>query len=147
MATSSQPKNIALAGDSTAFVVEIGSIEGFRDNQRVFDQKPSFTPSAIAASGSVVAVGGEVGFLRPSFDSGLTSLQDQKVHLNEWDGKSFKELVVLEGNKTLITALAFSPDNNLLASGDVSFSFTSLPMLTDINLLFRLTVKRPDLSI
>ena len=47
--------------------------------------------------------------------------QDRKVHLNEWDGKTLKEIVVLEGNQNIVSALAFSPDGKLLASGDVSF--------------------------
>lgn len=47
-------------------------------------------------------------------------LQDRKVHLNEWDGKTLKEIVVLEGNQNVVSALAFSPDGKLLASGDVS---------------------------
>lgn len=45
--------------------------------------------------------------------------QDQKVHLNHWDGKVLKETDVLEGNKGIVSALAFSPDGNLLAAGDV----------------------------
>jgi hypothetical protein len=55
--TASQPKSIAVAGDSTVFIVEIGKIEAFRSNQRVLEQKPSFEPSAVAASGSLVAIG------------------------------------------------------------------------------------------
>lgn len=41
------------------------------------------------------------------------------MHLNEWDGKSLKEVAVLEGNKGVVSALSFSPDGNYLASGDV----------------------------
>jgi len=46
--------------------------------------------------------------------------QDQKVRLFDWDGKSFKEIAILEANKGLISALAFSPDGLKLAAGDVS---------------------------
>ena len=53
-------------------------------------------------------------------------LQDMKVHLYDWDGKAFKESAVLEGNKGTVSAIAFSPDGSLLASGDVSF-----PLLLD----------------
>lgn len=45
--------------------------------------------------------------------------KDQKVRLGKWDGSSLKDVVVLEGNKGIVSALAFSPDGNLLASGDV----------------------------
>ena len=58
--TASQPKSVAVAKDSTVFIAEIGKIEAFRSNQKVFEQKPSFEPSAVAASGSLVAIGGEV---------------------------------------------------------------------------------------
>ena len=49
-------------------------------------------------------------------------LQDQKVRLYSWDGKSLKETGLLENNKGSISALAFSPDGSLLAAGDVSHS-------------------------
>ncbi|GLB42129.1 putative WD domain, G-beta repeat [Lyophyllum shimeji] len=102
--TASQPKSVAVTGDGTVLVLEINSIEAFRSNQRVFEQTPKFVQSAIAASNSVVAIGGE----------------DQKVRINDWDGKSLREVAVLEGNKGIISALAFSPDGKLLASGDSS---------------------------
>ena len=41
------------------------------------------------------------------------------MHLYEWDGKSAKEAGVLEGNKGVVSALAFSPNGQYLASGDV----------------------------
>lgn len=58
--TSAQPKCIAVAGDSTVFVVEIDTIEAFRSNQKLFEQNPSYKPSAVGARGSIVAIGGEV---------------------------------------------------------------------------------------
>ena len=68
--------------------------------------------------------------------------QDRKVHLNEWDGKTLKETVVLEGNKNIVSALAFSPDGKLLASGDVNFDFQLLLLswrltMAFLNLVFR----------
>ena len=59
-ATAAQPKALAVAADATVFVVEAGGVEAVRSNQRVFELKPKFAPSAVAASGSVVAIGGEV---------------------------------------------------------------------------------------
>ncbi|KAJ8454420.1 hypothetical protein ONZ45_g19315 [Pleurotus djamor] len=103
-ATESQPRAIAVAGDSTVFVAEINGIEAFRSNQRVHDLKTKYSPHSIAATGSIVAVGGD----------------DMKVHLHEWDGKSLKETAVLEGNKAVVSALAVSPDGKYLSSGDSS---------------------------
>ncbi|KAJ3512753.1 hypothetical protein NLJ89_g3342 [Agrocybe chaxingu] len=102
--TSSQPKGITVAGDSTVFVAEIGVVEAFRSNQKVFELKPSYQPSAVGAHGTLVAIGGE----------------DRKVRLHEWDGKALKEIAVLEGNQGVVSALAFSPDGKHLASGDSS---------------------------
>ncbi|KAH7925452.1 WD40 repeat-like protein, partial [Leucogyrophana mollusca] len=102
--SASQPKSLAIAPDSTAFIAETGSVEAVRDNQRVFELKPSYGPSAVAVGGDVVAIGGE----------------DNKVHVHSWDGKTLKESSVLEGNKGPITALAVSSDGRLLASGDSS---------------------------
>lgn len=42
------------------FVAEVESVEAVRSNQKVFDLPLKYSPSAIAASGSQVAVGGEV---------------------------------------------------------------------------------------
>ncbi|KAF7795659.1 hypothetical protein EIP86_006824 [Pleurotus ostreatoroseus] len=102
--TASQPKDLAVTADSTVFVAEINSVEAIRSNQRVFELQTKFTPSSVAAFGSVVAVGGE----------------DMKVRLYDWDGKSLKEVATLESNKGAISALAFSPDGSLLVAGDSS---------------------------
>jgi WD40 repeat protein len=48
------------------------------------------------------------------------------VRLNHWDGTALKEMGVLEGNKGIVSALAFSPDGNLLAAGDVGDPTLSL---------------------
>ncbi|KAF9010086.1 WD40 repeat-like protein [Cyathus striatus] len=103
VSTSSQPKAITVASDSTVFVVEQGIIEGFRSNQKVLEHKPKYVPSAIATTGNLVAVGGE----------------DQKVHLNEWNGKELKEVGVLEANGG-ISAASFSPDGKYLVVGDTT---------------------------
>ncbi|CAL1699521.1 unnamed protein product [Somion occarium] len=103
--TTSQPRSLAASSDNTLFIAETSSIEAVRSNQKVFELSSSgFTPSSIAAAGSVVAVGGE----------------DMKVRLYEWDGKTLSEVGKLESNKGVVSALAFSPDGSLLASGDSS---------------------------
>jgi len=63
-ATTSQPKSISVAEDGTVFVAEINGVEAIRDNQKVFELKTSYTPSAVAASRSfnIVAIG-EVGVI------------------------------------------------------------------------------------
>ncbi|KAK0192588.1 quinon protein alcohol dehydrogenase-like superfamily [Armillaria mellea] len=104
LSTTSQPKGIAVAEDSSVFVADVNTVEVIRSNQKVFEITPKSAPTAVAATaGKLVAVGGE-----------------QKVVLYEWDGKSLKEVGVLEGNKGVISALDFSPDGKYLASGDSS---------------------------
>lgn len=50
-----------MGADSTVFIAEIDSVEAVRSNQKVFDLPLKYTPSSIAATGSFVAIGGEVG--------------------------------------------------------------------------------------
>ncbi|KIM91564.1 hypothetical protein PILCRDRAFT_810844 [Piloderma croceum F 1598] len=104
-ATASQPKSISVADDGTVFIAEINGVEAIRDNQKVFELKTSYTPSAVAASKSIniIAIG-----------------EDKKVRLHEWDGKVLKEIVALSGNRGVVSALAFSPDGSLLSAGDSS---------------------------
>ena len=63
LSTKSQPKSVAVGGDGSVFLAEINGLEVVRDNQKTFELSTSFTPSAIDAYGSMVAVGGEVGYL------------------------------------------------------------------------------------
>lgn len=75
----------------------------------------------------------------PLFSRGgfICLFQDRKVRLNEWDGKTLKEISVLEGNQGQVSALAFSPDGKYLASGDVRSSFLSAPfVVTNLSVLF-----------
>ncbi|KIY48073.1 WD40 repeat-like protein [Fistulina hepatica ATCC 64428] len=102
--TNSHPQSIAAATDSTVFIVEIDSVECLRSNQKVYDLKPSYKHSVVAAHKSLVAIGGE----------------DSKVHLYQWDGKTLREDSILDKSKRVVTAIAFSPDGNYLAAGDSS---------------------------
>lgn len=116
----SQPKTLAIAGDDTLFVVEINVIEAIRSNQRVFELKPKYSPSAIAATKDIVAVGSE----------------DNMVYVYTWDGKALTESYVLVGNKRPITAIALSSNGDYIAAGDsagkiVLFSTTEKKKITD----------------
>ena len=121
--TASQPKSVAVGEDGTVFVAEINHLEAMRDNQKVFDLKVSYAPNSVAAVQRLVAFGGEVRILS-YFICRLVvvmmMIQDQKVHLYEWDGKVLKEITSLGGNRGTVSALAFSLDGSMLSAGDVS---------------------------
>jgi len=102
--TASQPKALAATSDNTTFVVGTDAVEAVRNNQKVADFRPGANPTAIAAAGSLVAIG----------------FADQKVRLYDWDGKALREVGLLEANKGLVSALAFAPDGLKLAAGDSS---------------------------
>ncbi|KAF8259995.1 WD40-repeat-containing domain protein [Lactarius quietus] len=103
--TASQPKTLASAEDGTIFVVGLDAVEAIRNNQKVADLRPwgvATKPTAIAATGSLVAIG----------------FGDQKVRLYDWDGKTLQEAGLLNANGGLVNVLAFSPDGSKLAAGD-----------------------------
>ncbi|OAX35074.1 WD40 repeat-like protein [Rhizopogon vinicolor AM-OR11-026] len=100
----SQPKSVAVTSDETFFVAGISSVEAIRNNQRVFELKPSFAPSAVGAGGNVVAVGGE----------------DKRVHVHTWNGNTLTEERVLPESEGTITALSVSSDGALIVQGNAS---------------------------
>lgn len=58
---SAQPRSLAVGGDGSVFVVELNGVEVIRSNQKVFDLPTTkYTPSTVAAKGSLVAIGAEV---------------------------------------------------------------------------------------
>ena len=60
--TGSQPKALAVTSDSTVFVVGVETVEAVRNNQKVAELRPGgASASAIAAVGSLVAIGFGVG--------------------------------------------------------------------------------------
>jgi WD repeat-containing protein 1 (actin-interacting protein 1) len=57
---ASQPKSLAVASDGTVFIVEPNGIEAVRSNQKVAELKTKASPSAVAASQNIIAIGMEV---------------------------------------------------------------------------------------
>ncbi|KAG1745275.1 WD40-repeat-containing domain protein [Suillus lakei] len=98
----SQPKSVAVTSDETVFVAGVTSVEAIRNNQRVFELKPSYAPSVVGAGGNVVAVGGE----------------DKRVHVHTWNGNTLTEKRVLLESEGTITALAVSSDGALIVQGN-----------------------------
>jgi|SRR6266850_2414343 len=139
--TASQPKALAATSDNTTFVVGADAVEAVRNNQKVADFRPGVNPTIIATAGSLLAIG--FGVRNQKKSSPLMpgclltphlfffGLKDQKVRLYDWDGKALQEVGLLEANKGLVSALAFSPDGLKLAAGDVSKFTVLLPCLTE----------------
>jgi WD40 repeat protein len=102
---SAQPKGLALA-DGRAFVATTSGVDIFSKDGLVGGLPiKDFTPTSIAASGSLVAVGGD----------------DTIVHVYSVDGSSkLSPKDKLTKSTAQITALAFSPDGSLLAAGNSS---------------------------
>lgn len=59
--TGSQPKALAAASDNTVFVAGVEAVEAVRNNQKVAELRPGASATAIAAAGSLIAVGFGVG--------------------------------------------------------------------------------------
>ena len=64
-----QPKALATAADGTLFIVHVEktgrtNVQAVRDNQAIYTLQPTYKAISVAASGSVVVVGGEVRCFR-----------------------------------------------------------------------------------
>lgn len=95
--TDGQPKGVVCSNGYTIVATHKG-LESSEDGQRQKEIKTDFTPSSIAASGSMVAVGGD----------------DNKLHVYSTSLALQKEIAE---PSSLITALAFSPQGDSLAVG------------------------------
>ncbi len=66
--TGSQPKALAATGDNTVFVVGVDNVEAIRNNQKVAELRAGASnansATAIAAAGSLIAIGFGVGCLQ-----------------------------------------------------------------------------------
>jgi len=102
---SSQPKGIATSGSRT-YVATASGVDFFSNDQADGTIPiPKFTPTSIAASGSLVVVGRD----------------DNVVHVYKVDGsKQLSPVEELKKSTAQITALTFSPDGSLLAVGNSS---------------------------
>ncbi|KAL4998115.1 transcriptional regulator of RNA polII, SAGA, subunit-domain-containing protein [Aspergillus recurvatus] len=98
---SGQPKGIA-AGDTTVLVANSEIIEIHRDGQKVGDFKANFSVTAVAAHGSVAAIGGD----------------DATVQICDISGSSLTPKRDFKASRDVVSALAFSPDGSKLATGD-----------------------------
>lgn len=100
---SSQPKALTCTSDALVVVAQVESVIVYRDGEEDGELPLKSTPTALAASGSTVAIGAQ--------DS---SLRLFSVVL----GKAPKQTAVVEQvSATPLTAIAFSQDGNLVAAG------------------------------
>ncbi|KAL6235393.1 hypothetical protein BDW75DRAFT_230355 [Aspergillus navahoensis] len=98
---SGQPKGIA-AGDSTVLVAYSERVETHRDGQKVGVFKADFSVTAVAAHGSVAAIGGD----------------DSTVQICNISGSFLTPKRDFKASRDMVSALAFSPDGSKLAIGD-----------------------------
>ena len=98
--TDGQPKGVA-AVSKKAIVATHKGIEIVIDGQKTGELKTKYSPSIIAASDDLIAVGGD----------------DSHLHVYSISSNSLSPQKDIHEPSSLITALAFSPDQSLLAVG------------------------------
>lgn len=99
VALGGQPKSAAVAGD-TVYVATVSGIQAYTNGKLKSEQKTSYTPAAIAASLSFVAVADGTTAIRILSPSSLSN-----------------EITVLDHAPSAVSALALSPNGKLLAAG------------------------------
>lgn len=100
---SSQPKALTTTSDGLAIVAQLESVIVYRDGEEDGELPLTSSPTALASSGSTVAIGSQDSSLR------LFSVVP---------GKAPRQTAVVEKvSATPLTAIAFSADGSLLAAG------------------------------
>ncbi|KAI8918899.1 WD40-repeat-containing domain protein, partial [Entophlyctis helioformis] len=104
VATGAVPKSLASRGATSIVVTIKDEVIVSTNGVKQSTIKTPYTPSSVAISpdGKTAAIGGEDGL----------------VHIYSIDGASLNETGKIEGNKGTITAMAYSPNGDLLAVAD-----------------------------
>ena len=98
--TGGQPKGVATIGRQVYVATHTG-IEMFTRGDKSGDLKTPFSPLTVAASGNLLAVGGD----------------DNVLHVYSVSSDSLTTSKEIPEASSLITALSFSPDHSMLAAG------------------------------
>ncbi|ROT35640.1 WD repeat-containing protein [Sodiomyces alkalinus F11] len=98
---SSQPQGVAV-GSGLTFVATIDGVDVYRAGKLVAENRPGYTPAAIAAHGSIVATG---------------SGQSVKIYTVDANG-TLSETKSLDRSTHPISCLSFSKDGKYLAAGN-----------------------------
>lgn len=98
---SSQPKGVA-AADGIVYVATSNSVAAYKDGKLVKETPISYTPGAIAASGTFVAVGAD----------------QNSVKVYKASSGALEEVHALKNTTGTISALGFSHDGQHLAAGN-----------------------------
>ena len=98
---SSQPKGIA-AGGSTVLVGHMEAVEIFRDGSKTGEFKSKSPVTAVAATKTTAAIGG----------------QDSSVQFCDISSSGLTLKKEFKASRDAVSALAFSPDGSLIAVGD-----------------------------
>ncbi len=103
---SSQPKALACTADSMVIVAQLESVIVYQDNEEVGELPLKSSPTSLAAAGSTVAIGASDSSLR---------------FFTVTPNKAPKQIASIDKvSASPLTALAFSKDGSLVATGDTS---------------------------